>query len=145
MIDNAIIAEIERLLTTGISQRKIAERIGVSNTTVSRVASRQRQRVDRSDRIDEAEGPLVRCPKCGGRTRLPCAYCQIVETLQSVKRSAAKSDLSTAEGYFCQIELVGEQRRRYEKIRAWRSAQPNPHFIDIPENWPWRAKTVSTG
>lgn len=135
MISNSVIAQIERLLDSNLSQRKIAETLGVSNTTVSRVASRKRSQIDLSDQIDKAQGPLVRCPKCGGRTRMPCAYCQITEIERTVKIYPA--DLQPAEEF--RVELVGEQRRRYEKIRAWRVAQPNPHFTDIPDNWPWRS------
>lgn len=134
MIKNAVIAQIEQMLDSNLSLRKIAARLGVSHTTVSRVASRKRNQVDLSDQIDEAQGPIVRCPKCGGRTRLPCAYCQITKSKRVIK--ITPSDLQPAEEF--QVELVGEHRRRYEKIRAWRAAQPNPYFTDIPDNWPWR-------
>lgn len=103
---------------------------------------------DPADReIDEPSGPLQHCPKCGGRTRMPCVYCRIVELIEKYppkksprigKSKHGDRPTSSDETNEIRIELNEKHRRRYEQIRAWRSAQPNPHFTDIPENWPWR-------
>jgi hypothetical protein len=31
--------------------------------------------------------------------------------------------------------LLEEHRRRYERIRAWREAQSDPHFTEVPAEW----------
>jgi hypothetical protein len=31
--------------------------------------------------------------------------------------------------------LLDEHRRRYERIKAWREAQSNPHFTEVTSLW----------
>lgn len=140
MIENSVILKIQELLSTGkYSQREIGRRLGVSNTTVSHVFQAKRKTyTDASEyRVEEPEGPVVRCPVCGGKTRLPCVYCRVTELLKAYPKTPARAEQKSGAAEF-RIELAGEHLARYEKIRDWRARQPNPHFIDIPDDWPWR-------
>ena len=147
MIENNVIRQIQELLSDGsISQREIGRRLGISNTTVSRVfqAKRKTYREPSENVIEEPEGPVVRCPTCGGRTQMPCVYCRVVELVQDAPRSAGRAPIlskippKNARSPEFTIELVGEHLARYREIHDWRARQPNPHFIDIPDDWPWR-------
>jgi len=31
--------------------------------------------------------------------------------------------------------LLDEHRRRYERIKAWRESQSNPHFAEVSPQW----------
>lgn len=83
MISLLKVQEIERLLAAGgLSQRKIAKRTGVSRATISGIASGARPdyealRRARVQTQEEPEGPLVRCPGCGGRVYAPCRLCRV--------------------------------------------------------------------
>lgn len=82
MISQEQIDEIRRLLAGGtLSQRQISVLTGVSRGTIGSVASGKR--IDRrprpNDDWDVAEGPIVRCPGCGGRVHSPCRLCRIRE------------------------------------------------------------------
>lgn len=78
------VKEVERLLVEGqLSQRKIAQAIGVSRATVSAIASGTRPdyaaRVRARAEADEFQplGPIERCPSCGGRVYMPCRLCRV--------------------------------------------------------------------
>jgi len=89
MIVPALVEEIKRLLAENrLSQRKIAVRLGVSRGTVHAIS--RGKRPDRPPREAEGperpQGPLKRCPGCGGRVYMPCLLCQaraIRETQQT--------------------------------------------------------------
>ena len=33
------------------------------------------------------------------------------------------------------FHFLAEHQRRYERIKAWREAQSNPHFTDVSPQW----------
>ena len=85
--------EIKRLLaTTSVSAVKIAERVGVSRASVDNIKREQepRQRPTKPPKpkrkrgrwrppkpVLSRDGPLVRCPECGGMTHMPCMVCEV--------------------------------------------------------------------
>jgi len=83
MIAASVVSEIRSLLTdSGLSQRKIARRLGVSRGTVNAIArgkrpdhagGRPRSMEDWTTMI----GPVARCPRCGGMVQMPCLACRI--------------------------------------------------------------------
>ncbi len=82
MIAPALVEEIRGLLSaSGLSQRKIAARLGVSRGTVNAIALGRR--ADRATPARQADGlpapagPAVRCPGCGGRVQMPCLLCYV--------------------------------------------------------------------
>lgn len=84
MIALGKIKEVKRLLADGkLSQRKIAEAIGVSRATVSGIARGKRpdyeprMRARGDDEEVEPLGPIARCPDCGGRVYMPCRLCRV--------------------------------------------------------------------
>jgi len=83
MIASDIVKEIRQLLAEGIlSQRAIAERIGVSRGTVSAIAQGKRRDYPPRSFTNEIHfmppaGPPIRCPGCGGLAQMPCLACYI--------------------------------------------------------------------
>jgi len=80
----SVVEEIDRLLKEGqLSQRRIAERLGVSRGTVSAIANGQRGLYGRSPEEEGAASgpasPAERCPKCGFLVHLPCLVCRTRE------------------------------------------------------------------
>jgi hypothetical protein len=83
------VAAIRGLLVEGeLSQRKIAERVGVSRGTVAAIALGRRP--DYADRRQAGcgsfspagefvppSGPAQRCPGCGGMVQMPCLVCRV--------------------------------------------------------------------
>ena len=83
MLALTIVEEIDRLLSEGkLSQRRIAERLGVGRATVSAIASGRRALFGRQpepDEPDDESQPPERCPKCGYLVQLPCLVCRTRE------------------------------------------------------------------
>ena len=83
MIATVLIEEVRRLLDErDLSQRKIADRVGVSRGTVNAIALGKRP--DYKARRQEQGGDLVppaglpiRCPGCGGMVQMPCLLCRV--------------------------------------------------------------------
>jgi hypothetical protein len=92
MIAHAVAREIHDLLAAGtLSQRKIAQRLGVSRGTVNAIAlGRRPVRLITYDRDDDdfpsPAGPPRRCPTCGGMVLMPCLLCQLRGHSRSMKR-----------------------------------------------------------
>ncbi len=103
MISGETVHEIKRLLASGtLSQREIAQLVGVGRTSVSSVASGQwDHRLGPSVADDECLPhqlvPAVRCPTCGGRVHPPCLLCH-VRKLQERKRRRREKARSAAQG-----------------------------------------------
>ena len=83
MICVDVVDEIRDLLSEGrLSQRKIAERVGVSRGTVNAIA-RGRRPEDAARRREPAtdfrppSGLPTRCSGCGGMVQMPCLVCQV--------------------------------------------------------------------
>ena len=78
MISRETAHEIERLLaSTGLSNRQIAARTGVSRTTVGSICRRVRRYGEGPTM--PPKGPAVRCPDCGYKSPAPCWACQMRE------------------------------------------------------------------
>jgi hypothetical protein len=83
MLTVSVVAEVQRLLALGVSQRAISRTVGVSRGSVHGIATGKRQLHDprrdamREPEIDIPRGPARRCPECGGMVQFPCLACQI--------------------------------------------------------------------
>lgn len=128
MIAPNVVKEVRRLLAEGkLSQRAIAKATRVSRGTVGAIASGSRPDYDRLQRprADEdslrPEGPLRRCPGCGGMVYLPCRACRVQETRDRrpgrfLSRWAAL--LEEPLGF----DFRDEHRVRYEEVHARKMA-----------------------
>ena len=82
MLAMGIVQQVERLLADGkLSQRKIAQAVGVSRGTISAIAAGKRPAYASRllDCVGESDprGPIERCPTCGGRAYMPCRLCRV--------------------------------------------------------------------
>jgi hypothetical protein len=81
MLAVSVVEQIEGLLREGrLSQRQIAQRLGVSRGSVAAIAlGRHRRRPARSAGADFLfpSGVPRRCPGCGGMVQMPCLLCRI--------------------------------------------------------------------
>jgi hypothetical protein len=82
MLARTVVAEIQRLLEEGrMSQRAVAHRVGVSRGTVHAIAhGRRRDRRSGRESVSELtplDGPVERCPGCGGKVQMPCLLCRL--------------------------------------------------------------------
>jgi len=85
MIARALVEEVRRMLVEGrLSQRKIAQTMGVSRGTVNAIArgrrrdtSVRRRNYEEDDGFTPPTGMPTRCPGCGGLTQMPCLLCYI--------------------------------------------------------------------
>lgn len=82
MLPESKIEEARRLLAAGkLSQRRIAQAIGISRATLSGIASGKRPDYEALRRArgqqDEPLGPIERCPTCGGKVHMPCRLCRL--------------------------------------------------------------------
>ena len=128
MIAPSTVAEIKRLLAQGKhSQRKIARMAGVSRGSVGAIASGKRRDHEARQRdpemeLEEPTGPPARCPGCGGVVFMPCRLCHVrrlIAESRIARQPARPEDV-------LQLDLSGEHRARYERVRA-RRVQERPH------------------
>jgi len=92
MIHPARVEWVQQLLSERKhSLRQIAQITGVSRGSVSVIAQGRRPDYDairRQVAEDDAwspTGPIIRCPKCGGRVFAPCRLCRVREQTETVK------------------------------------------------------------
>lgn len=129
------------------SCRSVAREFGVSHTVALKIRRyRGRVRVVDVPEIDAPLGDFQRCPRCGGKTRLPCVYCAVRDALAEKPRADARDEAPDERGQaFLDDEfapdLTPEEFARYQEVRAWRERRPNPRFETIPDDWPWRDET----
>lgn len=129
------------------SCRSIAREFGVSHTVALKIRRyRGRVRVVDAPEIDAPVGDFQRCPRCGGKTRLPCVYCAVRDALtKEPRRFPQYVEDKEEERAFLDDEfapnLTPEEFERYQEVRAWRERRPNPRFETIPDDWPWRDET----
>jgi len=92
MIATTVIEEIHRMLKTRrLSQRAIAERLGVSRGSVNAVARGRRRiarvpRLRKSDGFQPPDGFYERCPGCGGMVQMPCLLCYVRARRSGISR-----------------------------------------------------------
>lgn len=142
MIDAQRILHVRSLLLKEkYSQREIARLTGVSRGTVKKVATGEFMLHVIDEIKINPEGEFVRCPQCGGKTRMPCTYCAIVRVLELHSRDTSR--VSSSDEKFEEIQLKGLHLKRYLQVREWREKQYDPDFTCIPEDWPWRNKFQS--
>lgn len=95
MITQALVLEVQRLLTRDrMSQRSVAKLVGISRSTVCKIASGRRPAwPDRAADHDAVSlrptGPIARCGTCGGRVYMPCRLCH-VRQLKQVEQDARR-------------------------------------------------------
>ena len=129
------------------SCRSVAREFGVSHTVTLKIRRyRGRVRVVDVPEIDAPLGDFQRCPRCGGKTRLPCVYCAVRDALAEKPRADARDEAPDERGQaFLDDEfapdLTPEEFARYQEVRAWRERRPNPRFETIPDDWPGRDET----
>ena len=128
MIAPSVVDEIKRLLAEGkFSQRRIARITSVSRGTVGAIASGKRRDCETRARDpgleqEEPTGPPRRCPGCGGLVYLPCRLCHVRKLVGEARiaRPPARGEASL------QLDLSGDQRARYERVRLQRT-RTAPH------------------
>ncbi len=121
MLDPGFVEEIRRLLAAGRwSMRRIARELRVSRGTVHAIAhGRRRERrppPTEDDPAVEPSGPLVRCPGCGGLVVAPCRLCRV----RRKHSGSCRGKLAGVPEGPLELDLAGEHRARYERIRARR-------------------------
>lgn len=131
MLAAALVVEIQRLLNeTDLSQRKIAQVIGVSRGSVASVASGRRPdydalRAQSATDWEEPTGPPERCPTCGGMVYAPCRLCRARAERRKVMRHPTARGLESDRDELS-LQLRPEHRIRYEPIHARRHDNPEP-------------------
>lgn len=91
MLSLSLVEQIVDLLNEGeLSQRRIAERVGVSRGTVASIASGRRGLFGRDPESDDDRSlanltPPERCPKCGYLIYAPCRVCRAREFQENRK------------------------------------------------------------
>ena len=156
MIAEEKIREAETMLARGtMSQRKIAKITGLSRGTIHMIANGTRtiqvKVIDPDMPPEQVNGPKVRCPGCGGMVQMPCLLCYLKSLaerndpiMQPCSNIVQPSPAMTNEQHSpistirLGINLIDDDLKRYQEIRAWREQCSNPFFTDIPEEWPWR-------
>ena len=161
MIAEEKIRKAEQILAHGkLSQRQIAKITGLSRATIGMIASGKRKiqvkAIDPDMPSEPEDGPPVRCPGCGAIVQMPCLLCYLksrAEKNAPIMRPCL-NDVGTTPAMTNEqhsqrptirlgLNLTDDELKRYQEIRAWRENYPNPYFVDIPEDWPWRAKVAS--
>lgn len=117
MISNSKIAEIERLLLAGMSQRKIASISGVSRGVICAIYSGKRRRNPEREYKPDSVAP-VRCPSCGALAAMPCIACRDRNGLKKAKKTTHFNP--SPENLQIGLELRPEHQARLEQVRAAR-------------------------
>lgn len=133
MLSWITVAQIEQFLAAGHSQRRIADDVHVSRSTVSNVQhgrvpgskerARREQERARRERPEPLEAGLVRrCGSCGALVEQPCVACRARDGLD--RRSVIALLRRVKHGEVLEIELRPHHRARYEKVHdAKRAAE----------------------
>ena len=147
MLAPATVVECKRLHAEGVSQRQIAERLGISRSSVNRIVNGKRPdyealktaRQQQALLVKIGAGPTARCPTCGAKVILPCQVCQ----LRKLMARGITPPKYVGPGGDCDLDLEGEDRKRYEQIqkgpdRESQSPIPNPQSPDNADPLPER-------
>ncbi len=121
------VALIRKLLEEGLSQRKVALTAQVSRNTVHKIVSGQYPdyeaiRHARKEAAAPRKGPIKRCRECGCQIQMPCLICIARRARKRKLRERVFRHLLDREEPL-RLELMEEDRRRYEMIRAMRDGQ----------------------
>jgi hypothetical protein len=125
MIAAKIVTEVRQLLDEGtLSQRKIAQRMGISRGSVGAIAAGKRPDYEamgqpREDEWEEPAGPPARCPGCGGKVYMPCRLCRTRQAIDENARSTSQRhnvEIDVPLG----LNLRPEHRARFEEVCEWR-------------------------
>ena len=120
MIAPGVVEEVRRLLAEDkLSQRKIAQRVGICRGTVLKIAAGKRPDYHLlrppGDESQQACGPPSRCPDCGGMVYPPCRLCRARRLAASLRprRFPRRANMEPLG-----LQLKEEHQRRYEEVRA---------------------------
>lgn len=120
MLSLQTVEQLKTQLAAGQSYRAVARQLGVSRGVVA-LAARGR-RPDYAAREEPLanlpEGPLERCPSCGGRSTMPCRLCLIRARRES--RPQLAQSLSLLSEAPLGLELRPAHQARYEQVRLAR-------------------------
>lgn len=113
MLSEEKVAEIEQWLSTGLSQRKVALRTGVSRAVIQRITrgKRPKKRAPSPPDVIEPTGEYRRCGGCGGKVMMPCVRCQVVRFRQGAAGSDSRETFSVAADLACRLTPEQESRR----------------------------------
>lgn len=118
------VLDLRRILGEAGSYRVLAGLCGISRGSVSAILSGRRRPGQRRGTPRDCEslsdcrcGPIGRCGTCGAKVHLPCHACRVRALVaeQAGQGAAAARDLPVLG-----IELAGDERRRYQELRAVR-------------------------
>lgn len=125
MLSTAVIHEVAELLAAGdLSQRKIAEKCGVSRGTVQLISTGKRGlygREDSASAVDPIDAPPHRCGGCGALivTRV-CVACKAA-------RVCGRRALSPVEASDYDVLMVGQEHQLPR--RAVKPVMPEPYEV----------------
>jgi hypothetical protein len=125
MLDTSVVDEVQRMLDEGThSQRHIARLLKLSRGTVLSIANGRRPdyellRAKRQAEAELPEGPLERCPTCGGMAYMPCRLCLMrARAVSSPRKPPSKFTFPIVEPLG--LDLRAEHQSRYEEVRSRR-------------------------
>jgi hypothetical protein len=96
VINPARVQLVEQLLSEKkFSQRVIARLAGVSRGSVGAIAAGRRPDYGNDNPAPDNDhwapsGPIVRCPRCGGRVFAPCRLCHVRERVEDRPRRSRR-------------------------------------------------------
>lgn len=132
MIHPSIIEKIQRLLEKGRTQYSIGKEVGVSWSTIKRIATGKRRVYEFTFSEDQLFGGVVlRCPKCGVKAEIPedgCGFCYacVIRNTKGVRpcsQTALSSDPT-------RLDLGKETKVRYETMRKQKEKDRRQGILD---------------
>ncbi|MBN1589198.1 MAG: winged helix-turn-helix transcriptional regulator [Pirellulales bacterium] len=133
MIASTVIDHIRELLAEGqLSQRKIAQQLGLSRGTVANVAHGRRpdrgaiRRKRKNPPEPFTRGHVARCPECGAMVHMPCFACR---TRRECAGRPQRGNDGRLDGPFG-LDLHGDVLARYEGVHRRRMEKGEP-FVEV--------------
>lgn len=118
------IVRILELLESGrCSDRKIALMVGCCRGSIARIkktpAKLIRKRIEAIE-LPNPKAAYERCPTCGALTRPPCVACTLNDPeFKKLKKTQENRSVDVLEA-FLELDLLPEDRKRYQQVRKWR-------------------------